>query len=73
MGYRREYEPSPLRTGIAHAGFSLAVFGGLAAALGVGIHVTADPAAASPSKTLALFETGPSPEETRLARLGDQD
>jgi polysaccharide deacetylase 2 family uncharacterized protein YibQ len=73
MGYRREYEPSPLRTGIAHAGFSLAVFGGLAAALGVGIHITADPGAASPSQTLALFETGPSPEETRLARLGDQD
>jgi polysaccharide deacetylase 2 family uncharacterized protein YibQ len=73
MGYRREYEPSPLRTGIAHAGFSLAVFGGLAAALGVGIHITADPGAASPSQTLALFETGPSPEETRLARLGDHD
>ena len=73
MGYRRESEPSPLRTGIAHAGMSLAVFGGLAASLGVGIHVTADPSAASPSQTLALFETGPSPEETRLARLAEAD
>ncbi len=56
MGYRRESEPSPFRTGVAHAGMSLAVFGGLAASLGLGIHVTADPAAASPSQTLALFE-----------------
>lgn len=71
MGYRREFEPSPLRTGIAHAGFSLAVFGGLAASLGLGIHLTADPGAASPSQTLALFETGPSPQEARFARLGD--
>ncbi len=57
MGHRREYEPSPIRTGIAHAGMSLAVFGGLAASLGLGIHVTADPSSASPSQTLALFET----------------
>ncbi len=71
MGYRREFEPSPLRTGIVHAGFSLAVFGGLAASLGVGIHVTADPGAASPSQTLALFETGPSPQEAGFGRLGD--
>ena len=58
MGYRREYEPSPLRTGIVHAGLSLAVFGGLAGSLGLGIHVVADPGAASPSQTLALFDTG---------------
>ncbi len=57
MGYRRESEPSPFRTGVVHAGMSLAVFGGLAASLGLGIHVTADPAAASPTQTLALFET----------------
>ena len=57
MGYRRESEPSPFRTGVVHAGMSLAVFGGLAASLGLGIHVTADPAAASPSQTLALFDT----------------
>jgi len=71
MGYRRDSEPSPLRTGIAHAGMSLSVFGGLAAALGVGIHVTADPRAASPSQTLALFETEPTEVETRVARLSD--
>ncbi|MFN4226252.1 MAG: divergent polysaccharide deacetylase family protein [Hyphomonas sp.] len=57
MGYRRESEPSPLRTGITHAGMSLAVFGGLAASLGAGIHIVADPAAAGPRQTLALFET----------------
>jgi uncharacterized protein len=57
MAYRRENEPSPLRTGILHAGMSLSVFGGLAMALGTGIHLTADPGAASPRQTLALFET----------------
>lgn len=57
MGHRRESEPSPLRTGVVHAGMSLAVFGGLAVSLGAGIHVTADPAAASPRQTLALFDT----------------
>ncbi|MEQ9504787.1 MAG: divergent polysaccharide deacetylase family protein [Hyphomonas sp.] len=36
---------------------SLAVFGGLAASLGLGIQATADPSAASPTQTLALFET----------------
>ena len=56
MGYRRESEPSPLRTGIAHAGISLAVFGGLAASLGVSIHVVADPASAGPRQTIALFD-----------------
>lgn len=73
MGYRRESEPSPFRTGVVHAGMSLAVFGGLAASLGLGIHVTADPAAASPRQTLALFEVdAPSGlEPVENARLGD--
>lgn len=57
MGHRRESEPSPLRTGVVHAGMSLAVFGGLAASLGAGIHVSADPGAAGPRQTLALFDT----------------
>lgn len=55
MGYRRDSEPSPLRSGLAHAGLSLGMFGGLAAALGIGIHVTADPGAAGPRQTIALF------------------
>ncbi len=59
MGYRRESDPSPFRTGIAHAGMSLAVFGGLSAALGAGIHVVGDPGAAGPRQTLALFEPEP--------------
>ncbi len=59
MGYRRESDPSPFRTGLAHAGLSLAVFGGLSLALGTGIHVVGDPGAAGPQETLALFEVEP--------------
>lgn len=75
MGYRRDTEPSPFRTGVVHAGMSLAVFGGLATSLGLGIHMTADPAAASPSQTLALFETDQpgGSEPVRMARLGTAD
>lgn len=58
MRNRRESEPSPFRTGLLHAGMSLAVFGGLAACFGLGVHALADPAKASPRKTIALF--GPS-------------
>lgn len=71
MGYRRESEPSPFRTGVVHAGISLAVFGGLSASLGLGIHVVADPAAASPSQTLALFETEETGDTLRMSRLTD--
>ncbi|MFN7165017.1 MAG: divergent polysaccharide deacetylase family protein [Hyphomonas sp.] len=73
MGYRRESEPSPLRTGIVHAGMSLAVFGGLAASLGLGIHVVADPGAASPVQKIALFDTidVPGADNGRLASLDD--
>jgi uncharacterized protein len=73
MGHRRESEPSPLRTGVVHAGMSLAVFGGLAASLGLGIQVTADPSAASPTQTLALFESNDTvtADSTRLAQLSD--
>ncbi len=71
MGYRREYEPSPLRTGIVHAGLSLAVFGGLAGSLGLGIQVVADPGAASPSQTLALFDTGGAGAGMAAASLED--
>jgi polysaccharide deacetylase 2 family uncharacterized protein YibQ len=55
MRYRRESEPSPFRTGLVHAGFSLTVFGGLAACFGLGVHLLGDPAKASPRKTIALF------------------
>jgi polysaccharide deacetylase 2 family uncharacterized protein YibQ len=75
MGYRRESEPSPFRTGIVHGGMSLAVFGGLAASLGLGIQVTADPGAASPSRTIALFESTDSPdaEPVRVAHFTDPE
>ena len=58
MGYRQT-EPSPLKTGLVHAGMSLSVFGGLALALGAGIHITADPEAAGPRQTISLFGTTP--------------
>lgn len=56
MGYRQS-EPSPLKTGLLHAGVSLCVFGGLAAVLGAGIHLGVDPASAGPRQTIALFGT----------------
>jgi len=56
MGYRQS-EPSPLKSGLVHAGMSLGVFGGLAVALGAGIHITADPTAAGPRQTISLFGT----------------
>ncbi|MFN4183268.1 MAG: divergent polysaccharide deacetylase family protein [Hyphomonas sp.] len=56
MGYRQS-EPSPLKTGLVHAGMSLGVFGGLAVALGAGIHLAADPTVAGPRQTIALFGT----------------
>lgn len=71
MGYRRYSEPSPLRSGLLHAGLSLGVFASLAAAFGVGIHLTADPAAAGPRKTLALFGS-PSSGEVAGTVPGDR-
>jgi uncharacterized protein len=56
MPYRRDADPSPLRTGLVHAGMSLLVFGGLAGALGAGIQFSGDPSAAGPRQQLALFE-----------------
>lgn len=76
MGYRRFNEPSPLRSGLLHAGMSLGVFAGLAGALGVGIHLTADPAAAGPSRTLALFGSpsiAGAPEPALAARYAGLD
>ncbi|RAN35492.1 hypothetical protein HY3_08100 [Hyphomonas pacifica] len=58
-----------MRTGIAHAGLSLLVFGALAASLGVGIHFSGNPAEAGPRQHLALFETGPEETPALKARL----
>ena len=68
MGYRQS-EPSPLKTGLVHAGMSLGVFGGLAVALGAGIHVTADPTVAGPRQTIALFGTTPGEAGGQFAAL----
>ncbi|MEH6410843.1 MAG: divergent polysaccharide deacetylase family protein [Hyphomonas sp.] len=76
MPYRRDAEPSPLRTGIVHAGLSLLVFGGLAGALGAGIQFSGDPSAAGPRQQLALFEVVDDTRPTLKTRLktegGDQ-
>ncbi len=64
MGYRQS-EPSPLKSGLVHAGMSLSVFGGLALALGAGVHVVADPAAAGPRQTIALFGAAAGDTEDR--------
>lgn len=68
MGYRQS-EPSPLKSGLVHAGMSLSVFGGLALALGAGIHIVADPAAAGPRQTIALFGTAAGDIEDHGAQL----
>jgi hypothetical protein len=57
MPYRRDVEPSPLRTGIVHAGLSLLVFGGVAGALGVGIQFSGDPSAAGPRQQTDTSDT----------------
>lgn len=69
MPYRRDAEPSPLRTGIVHAGLSLLVFGGLAGALGAGIQFSGDPSAAGPRQQLALFEVVDDAKPTLKTRL----
>ena len=69
MPYRRDAEPSPLRTGIVHAGLSLLVFGGLAGALGAGIQFSGDPSAAGPRQQLALFDVVDEARPTLKTRL----
>lgn len=69
MPYRRDAEPSPLRTGIVHAGMSLLVFGGLAGALGAGIQFSGDPSAAGPRQQLALFDVVDEAKPTLKTRL----
>lgn len=69
MGYGRDADPSPLKSGIMHAGFSLMVFGGLAAALGAGIQFSGDPADAGPREMLALFESNTNSSPNLKARL----
>lgn len=72
MGYRQS-EPSPLKTGLMHAGMSLGLFGSLAVALGAGIHVTADPTIAGPRQTVALFGTDANETVGQFAALQTAD
>ncbi|MEL7129656.1 MAG: divergent polysaccharide deacetylase family protein [Pseudomonadota bacterium] len=56
MTNRKGSDPSPFRSGLVHGLVSLSFFGGIAALLGTGIHLTGDPEAAGPRLALALFE-----------------
>lgn len=69
MGQRRDKDPSPLRSGIIHTSISLAVFGGLTAALGTGIHVSGNASDASPHQTFALFDNTGDTRPVLKARL----
>lgn len=69
MAHRRGREPSPLRSGLVHASLSVLVFGGVATALGAGIHVSGDASAASPRATLALFDNAGDTRPSLKARL----
>ena len=64
--------PSPIRSGIVHAGLSLSVFGGIAAVIGAGIHFTGNASAAGPRQVIALFEVAPTDAPSLTGRLPDQ-
>ena len=64
-------EPSPFRSGLVHAGLSLAVFGGVAAVIGAGVHFTGDANAAGPRQVIALFEAAPEQDPGLAGRLQD--
>ncbi len=65
-------EPSPFRSGLLHAGLSLSVFGGVAAVIGAGVHLTGDASAAGPRQVIALFEASPEEEPGLAGRLQDE-
>ncbi len=69
MAQRRDPDPSPFRTGLTHAGVSLLVFGGLAAALGTVIHYSGNPDEAGPREVLALFDTPATTDPVLKSRL----
>ena len=71
MGRGRYREPSPLKSGVVHAGLSFAVFGGIAAVIGTGIHFTGDADAAGPRQVIALFEVAPTEAPSLSGRLPD--
>lgn len=68
---RKDSDPSPLRSGLVHAGLSFAVFGGLVGAVGAGIHFTGDPEEAGPREIIALFDTGDTASPILKARIED--
>ena len=69
MAFRQDAEPSPFRSGAVHAGLSLLVFGGIAAAIGGGAVLMGDPSDAGPKQTFALFDTQDAAAPTLKTRL----
>ena len=65
-------DPSPFRSGLIHAGLSLAVFGGIASVVGAGVHFTGDANAAGPREVIALFEAAPEQDPGLAGRLQDE-
>ena len=64
-------DPSPFRSGLIHAGLSLAVFGGIASVVGAGVHFTGDASAAGPRQVISLFEAAPDQDPGLAGRLQD--
>ena len=72
MARGSQRDPSPLRSGIVHAGLSLSVFGGIAAVIGAAVHFTGDASAAGPRQVISLFEAAPTEDPGLAGRLPDQ-
>ncbi|MEO0983466.1 MAG: divergent polysaccharide deacetylase family protein [Pseudomonadota bacterium] len=71
MAARRGKDPSPAKSAIVHAGFSLGAFGAAAAVAAGAIHMLGDEADAGPKHVIALFEPktdeAPPPLKARLS------
>lgn len=71
MTGRYDRDPSPLKAGLVHAGLSAAVFTGIAAIIGTGIHFTGDAEAAGPRQVIALFQVNPDESPNLAGRIPD--
>ena len=72
MDRGRGRDPSPLRSGIMHAGLSAAVFTGIAAVIGAGVHFTGDANASGPRHVIALFDVSQPDAPSLSGRFPDK-
>lgn len=73
MSARRGGAPSALKTGLVHAGMSLALFSGLGATAAGAVHLAGDPEDAGPVHMVALFDKPVIAGEPNLKRrLADE-